>query len=295
MCRRFFSVKYLYNGGCMTLHYRLMPGLALAGLTVMAGPAIADHHGEEPTAQGGQQEQSQQSSVADDALPGPITSMMQQGLELHGTFDAPGEMEGYALSFDGDPVPVYLLPNGEHAVVGTMIDAAANDLTQDKMYSMVIAPSLEKAWSRLEDATYVAEGSEDAEHTLYTLTDPNCPYCHKMWESTRPMVESGALQVRHLLVGILAQDSAGKAAAIMQADDSEAAMEQHQSSFDAGGIEPVAPAPETETALESNRALFDVVGATGTPMSFYKTADGQIQKIEGYVPEQQLRQRLGLN
>src|SRR2546429_3515415 len=55
--------------------------------------------------------------------------------------------------------------------------------------------------------------------------------CHKFWEAARPWVDAGKVQLRHILVGVIRDDSPAKAAAILQAPDRAAAlMEQDRKS-----------------------------------------------------------------
>ena len=51
---------------------------------------------------------------------------------------------------------------------------------------------------------------KDAPGTVYVFTDPNCPYCSKFWADARPWVDSGAVVLRHVMVGILTPTSAGR-------------------------------------------------------------------------------------
>ena len=74
-------------------------------------------------------------------------------------------------------------------------------------------------------ARWIADGRESAPRTVFT--DPNCPYCNKLWADARPCVDAGKRQLRHVMVGILTPTSAGKAAALLGAKDPAAAMDTH--------------------------------------------------------------------
>src|SRR3546814_8987929 len=60
------------------------------------------------------------------------------------------------------------------------------------------------------------------------FSDPNCPYCNMFWKQARPWVESGKVQLRHIMVGMLRADSAGKSAALLSAKDPRAALNEHE-------------------------------------------------------------------
>ncbi|WP_373769742.1 thiol:disulfide interchange protein DsbG, partial [Delftia acidovorans] len=78
-------------------------------------------------------------------------------------------------------------------------------------------PAGDTVQAQLETSTWVPDGKADAPRVIYTFTDPNCKYCHKFWEAARPWVDAGKVQLRHILVGVIRDDSPAKAAAILQA------------------------------------------------------------------------------
>ena len=83
-------------------------------------------------------------------------------------------------------------------------------------------------WGQLEKSHWIADGREGAPRTVYVFTDPNCPYCNKLWADARPWVDAGKLQLRHVMVGILTPTSAGKAAALLGAKDPAAALDAYE-------------------------------------------------------------------
>ena len=62
-------------------------------------------------------------------------------------------------------------------------------------------------------ATWIADGRDDAPRKVYVFMDANCKYCTKFWSDARPWVDSGKVQLRHVMVAVIAPTSAGKAAA----------------------------------------------------------------------------------
>ncbi|HVR52477.1 MAG TPA: thiol:disulfide interchange protein DsbG, partial [Pseudorhodoferax sp.] len=121
-----------------------------------------------------------------------------------------------------------------------------------------------QVWRKLEAATWVRDGREGAGRIVYVITDPGCQWCHRFWEASRPWVQAGKVQVRHVLVGIVRPDSARKAAAILNAQDPAAAIEQNELAFRRGGI---FPAPEVgavvQRALDGNLQLMRELGFRG--------------------------------
>ncbi|ROO28474.1 dihydroneopterin aldolase [Salinisphaera orenii MK-B5] len=224
--------------------------------------------------------------------PAPIRSIEDKGVTIVGQFDAPGGMQGFAARAGDRPVALYLTPDGEHVIVGTMLDADGENVSKPKLDALVKTPSRADAWAELEQAHWIGDGDDDAPRTLYVFTDPNCPYCHKFYEAARPWVEAGAVQLRHIPVGILKPTSEGKAAALLAADDPEEAMRAHENNYRSGGIEPMEDIPEERREqVAANNQLMSRVGVRGTPGIFYHDSAGEVQVKQG-VPRGELREEI---
>ncbi|GGX86347.1 thiol:disulfide interchange protein DsbG [Litchfieldella qijiaojingensis] len=238
----------------------------------------------------------QVSSAADTGAPLPesITALLDQGFKFHGTFNAPGDIQGYALSYNNQPIPAYVPSTADYAIVGKLIDPQGKDVMGSRVHTLVVGPILEAAWSAFEDTRFIPEGADDASHIVYTLTDPNCPYCNALWKSSRPLIEQGELQLRHVLVGVLSEDSFRKAAAILESNNPAIALETHELNFRDGGIGPVTPSEESRALLTRHAQLMREAGATGTPTSYYRDEEGNVQRIDGAVSTDQLRGILGI-
>ena len=139
---------------------------------------------------------------------------MLKGIEKHGfevvaEFDAPGGLRGF-----GQPAAAYVTADGKHVLVGSLFDAEGNDVAAEAVEKLVAAPMSAKMWTKLEASAWVRDGKADAPRVVYTFSDANCPYCHKFWEAARPWVDAGKVQLRHIMVGVIREDSPAKAAAI---------------------------------------------------------------------------------
>lgn len=119
--------------------------------------------------------------------PAPIESIIDQGVEIIDTFEAPAGMIGYAGMMRGKPLAIYVTKDKEHAIVGTLIDADGVNLTTKVMDQLVEGPRMERVWKELEKSAWVADGSNDAPVVIYTFTDTNCPYCHKFREAAEAL------------------------------------------------------------------------------------------------------------
>lgn len=60
---------------------------------------------------------------------------------------------------------------------------------------------------------------KEAPVIVYVFADPFCPYCKQFWQQARPWVESGKVQLRTLLVGVIKPESPATAAAILATKD----------------------------------------------------------------------------
>ena len=154
----------------------------------------------------------------------------------------------------------------------------------------------DRNWKALEASSWIADGSNGATRIVYAFTDPNCPYCHKFWSDSRPWINAGNVQVRHVIVGILGPTSPGKAAALLGATDPAAALAQHEQDFASGGIAVMAPIPQAlRTKLETNAALMERLGSQATPTIFFKDDSGKLQKVQGAPSPDALVKMFGPN
>lgn len=220
-----------------------------------------------------------------DAVSSPdamLKMLKSKGIKVVGKFDSGTDLQGYAVTANGRPLTVYLLPDGKHAIIGAMLDQQGNNLSAKPLQELVLKPMWQQAWGQLEKASWVADGSADAERIIYMFGDANCHYCHQFWTMTRPWVEAGEVQVRHIMVAILSKSSLTKAATILAADDPSAALTKNETNFDEGGITPLEEVPqEWLNKVKANTKLLASFGLHSTPSIFYRNADGEVRLVKG--------------
>lgn len=234
------------------------------------------------------------SNAADTELPPPVTALSAQGLEIVEKFEAPAGLTGYAATVQGRPIAIYLTQDGQHAIVGTLVDAHGKNMTAELLQRIISGPQGEKAWKQLESAAWVRDGSKDADTIIYEFTDPNCPYCHKFWRQARPWVEAGKVQIRHVMVGILKADSAPKAATILAADDPAAALARAERDFDQGGIQVAKDIPDSaRQKVAANNKLMQALGYFATPTILYKKDNGKVGVKQGLPRSGEVEKILG--
>src|SRR5699024_4036132 len=114
------------------------------------------------------------------------------------------------------------------------------------------------------------------------------------WEQSRPWVESGKVQIRHVLVGVISESSPYKAAAILAADDPEQAYLENENNFEDNGIQPLDEIPSAiRDQLVANQQLMHQLGIRGTPGIFYKDAEGRVHTQRGVPQGNVLEEILG--
>ena len=137
-------------------------------------------------------------------------------------------------------------------------------------------------------ATWIRDGK--SAHVIYVFFDPNCPYCHKVYEMLRPPVQRGEVELRWVVIGKLMETSVGKAASMLEAEDPTEALHRNERGFSQetgkfGGIEEE-PLPREETIrqLNANHALLNRTGFDAVPALLFRTRDGKADIIRGAPP-----------
>jgi thiol:disulfide interchange protein DsbG len=166
--------------------------------------------------------------------------------------------------------------------------------------------SADARWDRLGQAHWLKDGRDDAARTVYVFTDPNCPYCTKLWSDARPWVDGGRVQLRHIVVGVLTPSSPGKAAALLGDKAPAAALDAyerahaftvatriasgHPHALDDAGLQPLAVIPPALAAeLAANESLMTSLGIQGTPGVVWLDDRGVLHAQSGIAPGQLAR------
>ncbi|MBR9925616.1 MAG: thiol:disulfide interchange protein DsbG [Gammaproteobacteria bacterium] len=227
-------------------------------------------------------------------LPAPVQALTNQGITIHGQFEAPGGMRGFGASVQGQELAIYLTPDGQHTIIGTLMDDQGNDLSEAQIEEHVRVPLEAQTWALLEESHWIQDGDANAPRVIYTFTDANCPYCRQLWQQSRPWVEAGEVQLRHIMVGILAPNSPALAATILGADDPSAALHDHSSG---DSLAASAQPRDIEEQVYANNQLFEELGLYATPTSaFQRETDSgslRIERIQGLPSEERLIEMMG--
>ncbi len=227
-------------------------------------------------------------------LPRPLQPLQQMGLEFLGSFEGPDQLKGYAARYQQQGVAVYLTPDRQHALVGTLYDAQGQDLSAEHLDRLVFAAMDQANWERLGGSTWIADGKPDAPRIVYVFSDPNCPFCSMFWKQARPWVDSGQVQLRHVMVGILREESAALAAAMLASGDPTAALLEHERDGKRSTLKPLKKIPaDIAGQLAANLALMTELQVPATPAIFYRDDAGRLQNHRGAPPGKMLEAILG--
>ncbi|BDH46714.1 thiol:disulfide interchange protein DsbG [Salmonella enterica subsp. enterica serovar Choleraesuis] len=231
---------------------------------------------------------------AADSLPAPVQAIAKQGITIVKSFPAPNGMTGYLGKYQDMGVTIYLMPDGKHAISGYMYDEKGNNLSEEVIQKDIYAPAGREMWKQLEKAHWIADGKESAPRKIYVFSDPYCPYCKAFWKKARPWVDSGKVQIRTLLVGVIRPESSATAATILASGDPAKAWHDYESAQGKpdlkGGTKPGA---EQVRILQANQGLMDNLGAQGTPAIYYMSPNNELQQAMGMPDEAKLKAIMG--
>lgn len=160
-------------------------------------------------------------------------------------------------------------------------------------HDRVIAANL---MNDLIDSSWIQDGN--GSKIVYIFFDPNCPYCHHVFDALMKIRQDiPDLQFRWIPLGMLGDNSEGKAAAIIQSPDPLKAFMTNERNYgflnsDTGGGIPPAKhiAQSTQTILDENLSILQGQNLYGIPIVVFQADDGKPFYFSGERSETQLRQ-----
>lgn len=214
--------------------------------------------------------------------PAPIRALAGKGIAIKATLPAPTGFKGFVGTYQGEKLPIYLLPDGKHVLIGSVFDEKGNNLTEAPLQAASKLALTAATWSELAKSTWIAEGSATPKRIVYVFTDTECPYCHKLWLATQPLLAGGDVQVRNIMVAVIAPQSLNRAAAVLDSSDPLATLRQHENSFGHSSVQPVTTVPAaTAEHIAANIALMEELDIHGTPAVIYQDSTGQVRMLSG--------------
>ena len=173
---------------------------------------------------------------------------------------------------------VYATADGQYLIQGRVIDLdTREDLTEGAK-----AEVRKELMAGIDTSRQIAFAPEEPEYELTVFTDIDCGYCRKLHAQVPAYNEQG-ISIRYMAfprAGIGSR-SYEKAVSVGCAEDPQEDMNQAKACED--------PVPaQCDNPIAEQYQLGMELGVSGTPALL--TDDGQL--IPGYVPPEQLRQRL---
>ncbi|WKW41281.1 thiol:disulfide interchange protein DsbG [Kosakonia cowanii] len=227
-------------------------------------------------------------------LPAPVKAIEKQGITIIKSFDAPGGMKGYLGKYQEMGVTIYVTPDGKHAISGYMYDDAGTNLSEKLFNQELYGPAGRELWQRMEKAEWILDGQKTAPRVVYVFADPYCPYCKQFWQQARPWVESGKVQIRTLMVGVIKPESPAAAAAILSAKDPAKSWHEYEQSNGKMTLAlPKTIPPTIMRSLNLNQKIMDDLGANATPAIYYMNEENVLQQAVGLPDAEKLKTIMG--
>ncbi len=222
-----------------------------------------------------------------------LNSLTHNQVEIVQSFPSVGNLQGFVVKSkagQGAPSIVYVDSQGRYAVVGALLTADGTNQSDTDTQKYINASVAKNALADSPNTAWVQDGKANAKHVMYVVADPNCIYCHKLYEMTRPAVQSGNLAIRWIWVGFLKDSSAGIAKAILAASNPSDAMAQNEKQFndatESGGLAPLsAPNADADAKFAKNMAFLNKYQFPGTPVLIFQGQDGNPMSLYGVSPD----------
>lgn len=220
-----------------------------------------------------------------EAYPKILNQAVRAGVNVVKSFPAAPGLTGWLLSQGGRYSIVYTTADKKTLLVGSLIGENGENLSAKLEEQFVPRPDLTALFQRLEQTTYVTEGTAHApKGVVYVFVDPNCPYCHFTWRALQPY-EAAGLQVRWIPVATLGPTSLPKAIEVLAAADKTAAFKtmetNHGKPWSPSAQSAEASHPAIVAALRQNGELMDALGISGTPGVVWRDKQGKVQVKAG--------------
>jgi thiol:disulfide interchange protein DsbG len=192
---------------------------------------------------------------------------------------------GYIVSSpDGNTQVVY--GDAGYLFVGHVISPKGVDLTDGYRQRYSPKPDYAAVVSGLDAGGHLISEGRATAPLLYVFADPNCSFCYHFYRMAEPLVSSGHLQLRWVMVAFLQSSSGAKATAILSATDPRTALHADEDRFDvaheSGGVVPARSQVKTlQDVLQAHVSAMDTLGANGTPTLLYRDAQGHWATVIG--------------
>lgn len=203
-------------------------------------------------------------------------------------FSAIDNLEGYVIQSTQNNAQtiVYVDNRGRYLLSGTLLDQNLQNISAQNYQTYIAPQTASTAFNYLANVAYIQQGSTSAAHQAYIVFDPNCIFCHRLFESLQPFIQNGSLAIRWVPVAFLKATSTGRAYAMLSSSNPEAVLLQNEKNFneatEEGGVPPLSnPSAKVQQQLQNNMAFLTEAQIQATPAIFYKNASGIATMLPG--------------
>lgn len=220
-----------------------------------------------------------------ESYPKVLQPAISSGLKVVRQFPATSGLTGWVLSQGGQYSLVYTTADKKTLLAGSLIGENGENLSAKHEEKFIPKPDFSAAFQKLDNASYVMEGPSKAPKSApYVFVDPNCPYCHFLWQALQHY-EAAGLQVKWIPVATLGPTSMPKAIEVLAATDTTAAFRQMEQNHGKPWLpskqNSEAAKPAVATAVRKNGLLMAEFGLAGTPGIIWRDRQGKVQVKSG--------------
>ena len=206
----------------------------------------------------------------------------KQGFVFVKQIPAPQGMTGWVGHEDQYSNTVFISNDDKYYIKGELFDAQGKSLSNEQIEKHMKKAVLDDVWKTLEKSTWIQDGKPDAPRVVYVFSDPNCPYCYKFWQAARPWVESGKVQLRHIQVGVIREESRGQVATLLMSKNPAAVFNDINKNKGKKQLKKMAKIPaEIAAKIDANQALMGKYGFFSTPSMAWKNNQGEFKSTQG--------------
>lgn len=219
-----------------------------------------------------------------------ITDVTHGEVTVLNQFPAVGNLQGFVVQStqSGSQALVYADNQGKYLIFGgTLIGANGQNITNQNYQTYISPQSASIAFNYIGNVSYIQQGTNNAPHQSYIMFDPNCIFCHRLYEALQPAIASGKLAIRWVPVAFLKASSQGRVYAMLSSKDPLAMLQQNEKNFNEqtedGGVPPMtSPSTQVVQQLQNNMAFLTETQIVSTPAILYKTANGTPKLYSGF-------------
>ena len=220
-----------------------------------------------------------------------INTISNNQAEIHSHFNAIGNVEGFIVSPKDKPGQesiVYVDLKSNFAILGAIFDSNGSSINKRDFDKYIQTKTAEQAYKTIANTHYIEQGKADAPAKAYIVLDPNCIFCHRLFNQMQADINEGKIAVRWIVIGLMKPSSKNKAANILSSATPLEALKQNEKNFnekiEEGGSTDTPPPAASLAKIESNNTFFTEAGLNQTPATFYQTSN-QIKKVlMGFPP-----------